>query len=273
VILGRTRQIGEVLAIESHFQAACKLPFAFVLSIRTYEEIKMRTVVIFLTVLLACLLSFSLSCGCGDDDDDDSGDATNDDDDDNDDGQDDDDDDTADDDVDDDSDDDVDDDVDDDINDDVDDDSGDGVWVDSSSGLMWQIAQDCCGPLNEAESYCQNLVLAGHSDWRLPTVSELRSLIRECDNTETGGSCGVTDSCLDSSCYDEVNCYLACTENEGPADGCYWPSELNGTCGWFWSSSLYTNDIGFAWSIYFGFGSIATNDVNATNSMRSRCVR
>ena len=82
----------------------------------------MRTSVLFWTLLLACLLSFSISCGGGGDDDDDSGGAPADDDVDDDVDDDDDVNDDVDDDVDDD---DLDDDVDDDVNDDADDDVDD----------------------------------------------------------------------------------------------------------------------------------------------------
>ncbi len=57
-------------------------------------------------------------------------------------------------------------------------DNGDGTITDNSTGLMWQKA----APENkinwkEALAYCEALKLGGHTDWRLPTIKELRSIV------------------------------------------------------------------------------------------------
>ena len=56
-------------------------------------------------------------------------------------------------------------------------DNGDGTVTDTETGLMWQ--QDEAGAMNweSALSYCENLQLAGHDDWRLPNINELQSLV------------------------------------------------------------------------------------------------
>jgi hypothetical protein len=48
------------------------------------------------------------------------------------------------------------------------------VWRDSSTGLQWT-NKDNGSDMNwtQAKEYCQNLQLAGHADWRLPTIDEL----------------------------------------------------------------------------------------------------
>ena len=147
------------------------------------------------------------------------------------------------------------------------------VWVDSSTGLMWQKTPDFSFYYGEAERHCQVLNFAGYSDWRLPTISELRSLIRGCPATETDGPCGVTDSCTSIEC---LNSYCdGCNLHEGPADGCYWPSELNGPCiGFFWSSTFswdpqspWTDP----WTVHFQFGYIYYWYPNDRENVR--CVR
>jgi hypothetical protein len=57
-------------------------------------------------------------------------------------------------------------------------DNGDGTVSDSRTGLMWQQSDD--GEERtyvDALSYCSALRLAGYSDWRLPSVQELKSAV------------------------------------------------------------------------------------------------
>ncbi len=74
--------------------------------------------------------------------------------------------------------------------------SQNGVAKDSATGLMWQDepytqAEEIgdkksnngkAGNWNYAKSYCENLTLGGFSDWRLPNIYELVTLI---DNTKS----------------------------------------------------------------------------------------
>lgn len=63
-------------------------------------------------------------------------------------------------------------------------DNGDGTITDNITSLMWQ--QDGNYPFNgfttggtweQALGYCENLVYAGYSDWRLPNRRELFSIV------------------------------------------------------------------------------------------------
>lgn len=57
-------------------------------------------------------------------------------------------------------------------------DNGNGTVTDTSTGIMWQqkTAENSMNWKNALE-YCNNLNLANYTDWRLPTIKELRTLI------------------------------------------------------------------------------------------------
>ena len=57
-------------------------------------------------------------------------------------------------------------------------DNGDGTVTDDATGLVWQQTADTVSrDWEESLAYCQDLFLAGHSDWRLPDTKELASLL------------------------------------------------------------------------------------------------
>ena len=59
-------------------------------------------------------------------------------------------------------------------------DNGDDTMTDNLTGLMWTKDANLPGATKtwqEALDYCNNLTLAGYSDWRLPNVNELESLV------------------------------------------------------------------------------------------------
>jgi len=60
-------------------------------------------------------------------------------------------------------------------------DNGDGTITENTTHLMWQKEEaDTDMDWEQALLYCENLNLAGHDDWRLPDIKELRSIV---DNT------------------------------------------------------------------------------------------
>ena len=146
--------------------------------------------------------------------------------------------------------------------------NGDTVTI---GGQMWQ-KQPAPEQLNlgEARSYCEKLSLGGHDDWKLPSISQLRSIIVGCDKTHTGGICGVTDECLTSNPCSKDGC-RGCSSNQGPAGGCYWPEALEGTCGRYWSSSPMTSYENTAWYVIFNYAFISFD--NQENKKFVRCVR
>ena len=62
------------------------------------------------------------------------------------------------------------------------------VVIDDKSGLIWQdnrAAKYTKKDWQGALSYCQKLYLAGHDDWRLPTIKELISVVNLSQNDPT----------------------------------------------------------------------------------------
>jgi hypothetical protein len=92
-------------------------------------------------------------------------------------------------------------------------------------------------PGNTPDDVCKALTLCGFSDWKVPTISELRTLIRDCPASVTGGVCGVTDTCLGTTC--DLECPACALQMGSGTDGCYWPSGIRGPCSMYWSSSAY----------------------------------
>ena len=56
-------------------------------------------------------------------------------------------------------------------------DNGDGTVTDLSTGLMWQRTETRPMTWQQALAFCEDLELAGHRDWRLPSIRELQSLV------------------------------------------------------------------------------------------------
>lgn len=147
-----------------------------------------------------------------------------------------------------------------------------GTWTDLATNLIWQNPPSASRmDLNSATTYCTALRLGDHRDWRLPTIGELRSLIRGCPNTVTDGACGVTDSCLTfSSCWSE-SCG-GCTDRAGPGlDGAYWPNGISGGTTSYWSSSAATGSSSFVYVISFGSGLL--DKTGDGGNYYVRCVR
>jgi len=147
-----------------------------------------------------------------------------------------------------------------------------GTWKDPTSGLTWQV-MPTGGTMDwsDAKPHCAGLSLDG-GGWHLPTIGELRTLIRGCPATEDGGSCNVEEGdCLAWSCRDD-SC-SGCSSYDGPGkDGMYWPDEIQGDCCWYWSSSPVEDSDGRAWNVNFYTGSV--HDIHPVNNDGLvRCVR
>jgi hypothetical protein len=155
------------------------------------------------------------------------------------------------------------------------------VWTDPITGYMWQngatVGSDTYDQ-SDAASYCAGLSWGGYdSGWQLPDIDQLRSLIRGCADTQTGGACGVTDSCLDASCLNAA-CFACTCCGPGPG-GAFWPPEITGNLIWYWSSSPVEDpgcDCVWWWTVDFYNGYGDGGDVEESENEyfpTARCVR
>ena len=158
------------------------------------------------------------------------------------------------------------------------------VWKDPSTGLMWQVSPTG-GEMDQesAQKHCKSLSLGGKHDWRLPTISELRTLIRGCPATQKGGACDISDSCLRMESCGNDACQ-GCYESQGHGlgkNGEFWPPELHGSsqqydCGSYWSSSkAMVEQINFRLSMRVNFdtGQVGNAFFSACRNFNVRCVR
>jgi Protein of unknown function (DUF1566) len=116
-------------------------------------------------------------------------------------------------------------------------DNSNGTVTDASTGLMWQQVGSS-GTWEQSLAYCEGLNLGGYTDWRLPTIKELESLV---DYSRYG------DPAINTT---------------------YFPGA--GSSG-YWSSTTSANYTYFAWGVGFYYGSDAI--YNKGRSLYVRAVR
>ncbi|MDD5309540.1 MAG: DUF1566 domain-containing protein [Deltaproteobacteria bacterium] len=146
-------------------------------------------------------------------------------------------------------------------------------WRDSTSKLSWEMT-----PPGDQVTWqsgldrCDGLALCGHDDWRMPTIGELRTLMRGCAAIETGGTCGVTDDCLTPYCWSAA--CQGCPAGGEPDNGCYWPAGIGGECSYYWSASCRSDDASQAWVVTFGGGlDSSLGFYTKSKTTYVRCVR
>jgi hypothetical protein len=105
-------------------------------------------------------------------------------------------------------------------------DNKDGTITDVNTGLMWQKATVTAWTWFSALDYCEQLTLAGYTDWRLPNINELHSLI---DYTRSNPA-------IDVNAFPDTH-----TDDSVTVTNTY-----------YWSSTTVVNENGSAWGVTFG---------------------
>lgn len=113
-------------------------------------------------------------------------------------------------------------------------DNGDETISDTATHLMWQKSDNGNSiNWNSALSYCENLSLADHSDWRLPNAKELQSIVDYTRSPDTTSSAAL-DAKFNAT---------PITNEEGVND-----------YGFYWSATTHENMINGANAVYVSFG-------------------
>ncbi|ABW67537.1 Lcl C-terminal domain-containing protein [Desulfosudis oleivorans] len=122
-------------------------------------------------------------------------------------------------------------------------DNEDGTITDESTGLMWNkftadLNDDTVIDTNdkmdwrEALAWCESLDLAGHSDWRLPTIKELKSIVDS----------GTDAPAFDTTFFPDTvpdNFYWSSTTYASSKDVAWGILSMSGWSRWFDKSSSY----------------------------------
>ena len=134
--------------------------------------------------------------------------------------------------------------------------------------LTWSSLSENTMNWEDAGSYCESLEEGGFSDWRLPTIDELRTLILNCEGTQTGGACPVSDpDHISYSDFQSASCSCDAIDNNG---GYY--SRFGDENVLLWSSSLLSsNSVVYAWQVDFNDARVYYKSKGYSYSVR--CVR
>jgi hypothetical protein len=147
----------------------------------------------------------------------------------------------------------------------------DNAYYDPATGYSWfnprQFSPNQRGStLNgDGPPFCNQLDFEGYSDWRLPTVTELRTLIRTCPDTMPGGACQVGDGCLTEDC--ETSACNGCS-----TEGTDLPPEIQDfELGFHLTANRVADKSDRAWLMWGMDGSIVNGQDNQVGCFR--CVR
>jgi len=149
-------------------------------------------------------------------------------------------------------------------------DNGDGTVTDEATGLMWmkvdsgklKAGKNKDGKLNwrEALSWAENLEYAGYSDWRLPNVKELQSIV---DYTRSPAT-------TNSAAIDPVFQTTSFISESGQKDyPCYWSGTTHASLSRASTAAYVAFGRSFGWMRNRRSGQYTLMDVHGAGSQRS----
>ncbi len=130
--------------------------------------------------------------------------------------------------------------------------------TDTASGLMWKHCAEGLSGVNcengKTERYTwddavkrfKHVEYAGYSDWRMPTIHELKTLVYCSKGKDKNGNCN------EGSEKPTINQQI-------------FP---NTTANWFWSGSPGADDSDYAWLVYFNHGLSSINNRDGSYAVR-----
>ena len=131
-------------------------------------------------------------------------------------------------------------------------DNANGTVTDLNTNLIWQkcsapAVEATCGATSpvpyswdNALAYCNALTLASYTDWRLPNIKELHSIV---DATKT------TDPTINTGYFTDTQ------------------------AAYYWSGTTFVDTMGMAWYVNFSIGIAMTSPIDKLDSHYVRCVR
>jgi hypothetical protein len=114
-------------------------------------------------------------------------------------------------------------------------DNGDGTVTDIKTGLMWQKGEAGAMTWESALTFCENLQLGNHSDWRLPNRNELQSLVNY-------------------------------SESDPAIIGAAFPGVMP---DFYWSSTADTYYLDRAWYVTFNYGGVYSDQLSVNYYVRA----
>ena len=163
------------------------------------------------------------------------------------------------------------------------------IWCDDTTGICWQDPQKDAYDLEDpgltqpdALRYCDELVMGGYDNWRLPTIDEMRTVIAGNPPVEAGGVCPMTEGSSRDDMGDEACGPIASCEGPGMG-GCYWIPEFTGTCCdkpdpasvghplEFVSSTVASDNEDWVGCVLYDNGAVSFNHIHSYADVR--CVR
>lgn len=113
------------------------------------------------------------------------------------------------------------------------------IWKDPVTGLTWSSVSEWRKEWDDAVSYCKKLSEGGYSDWRLPTIDELKTLSETDLESDPDWKCNVSDSCTSYDCWNRENCLSELFQG----------AKIRSMVNDLWSSNEV--DSLYAWYVYF----------------------